>query len=169
MPRVYELPTHLEVEDQLIAGLTARHLLRLLIGASLAYGVWDQVLWLPEEVRLVAAVILTALGGAFALLQPQGRPLDQWLVVLLLFLICPRQLVWKPGVTQQDWQQRDQTGWAELELHPEWLEAEHDPQPEHSARIEGRRHYFSTITRRWSPFGSAGPRHTQAADPRWLW
>ena len=29
MPRVYELPTHLQVEDQLIAGLTARELSRL--------------------------------------------------------------------------------------------------------------------------------------------
>src|SRR5712691_6006923 len=34
MPRVYELATHLQVEDQLIGGLTARRLLRLMIGAS---------------------------------------------------------------------------------------------------------------------------------------
>jgi hypothetical protein len=32
MPRVYELPTHLQVEDQLIAGLTARQLVRLMMG-----------------------------------------------------------------------------------------------------------------------------------------
>ena len=32
MTRVYELPTHLQVEDQLIAGLTVRQLLRLMIG-----------------------------------------------------------------------------------------------------------------------------------------
>ena len=31
MPRVYELPTHLQVEDTLIAGLTARRFLRLII------------------------------------------------------------------------------------------------------------------------------------------
>ena len=36
MPRVYELPTHLQVEDALIAGLTARQLVRLLLGPSLA-------------------------------------------------------------------------------------------------------------------------------------
>ena len=53
MPRVYELPTHLQVEDQLVAGLTARQLLRLMLGASLAYSVWDQADWLPDEVRLV--------------------------------------------------------------------------------------------------------------------
>ena len=33
MPRIYELPTHLQVEDVLIAGLTARQLVRLMIGA----------------------------------------------------------------------------------------------------------------------------------------
>jgi hypothetical protein len=43
MPRIYELPTHLQVEDQLIAGMTARQLVRLMIGASLAYGAYDQV------------------------------------------------------------------------------------------------------------------------------
>jgi len=66
MPRVYELPTHLGVEDQLIAGLTARQLLRLVIGASLAYGVWDQVPWLPEEVRLAVAIVLAIIGVLFA-------------------------------------------------------------------------------------------------------
>ena len=35
MTRVYELPTHLQVEDQLIAGLTARQSLQLGIGLSL--------------------------------------------------------------------------------------------------------------------------------------
>ena len=42
MPRVYELPTHLQVEDVPLVGLTARQLLRLMVGASLAYGFWDQ-------------------------------------------------------------------------------------------------------------------------------
>jgi hypothetical protein len=70
MPRVYELPTHLEVEDQLIAGLTVRQLVRLAIGASLAYGVWDQVAWLPQEVRLSLAGVLMILGIVFALVRP---------------------------------------------------------------------------------------------------
>ena len=53
MPRVYELPTHLQVEDALIAGLTTRQLLRLVIGGTLAYGLWDQaVTWL--QIRLVS-------------------------------------------------------------------------------------------------------------------
>jgi hypothetical protein len=79
MPRIYELPTHLQVEDVLIAGLTARQLLRLMVGASLAYGVWDQAVWLPQEMRLGLAAAIAVAGLLVALLQPGGRPLDQWL------------------------------------------------------------------------------------------
>ena len=73
MPRVYELPTHLQVEDTLIAGLTARQLVRLMLGASLAYGLWDQATWLPDEVRLTLAIVLAILGALVALVQPAGR------------------------------------------------------------------------------------------------
>src|SRR5712692_8589841 len=97
MPRVYELPTHLQVEDVLIAGLTARQLLRLMIGASLAYGLWDQVGWLPPDIRLALAGILSVTGVLFALLQPGGRSLDQWLLAGVLFVLLPRRLIWRPG------------------------------------------------------------------------
>ena len=124
MPHVYELPTHLQVEDALIAGLTARQLLRLMIGASLAYGVWDQMVWLPPEVRLALAAVLAVIGVLFALLRPGGRPLDQWLLAGLLFVVLPRRLVWRPGAALQGRPSRDQAGWAELELRPEWLDAD---------------------------------------------
>jgi hypothetical protein len=42
MPRVYELPTHLDVQDTLLFGLTARQLVRLAVGASVAYAIWNQ-------------------------------------------------------------------------------------------------------------------------------
>ena len=124
MPHLYELPTHLQVEDALIAGLTARQLLRLVIGVSLAYGMWDQVVWLPPEVRLALAAVLAVIGILFALLRPGGRPLDQWLLVGLLFVVLPRRLVWRPGAALLGQPPRDQAGWAELELRPEWLDAD---------------------------------------------
>jgi hypothetical protein len=124
MPRVYELPTHLRVEDVLIAGLTARQLVRLMIGASLAYGVWDQAGWLAQDVRLAVAVVLAVIGVLFALLQPGGRPLDQWLLAGILFVLLPRRLVWRPGAVLLRQRTREQPGWAELELHPEWLGTE---------------------------------------------
>jgi hypothetical protein len=43
MPRIYEVPTHLNVEDTLLLGLTPRQLVRLAAFTSLAYGLWDQV------------------------------------------------------------------------------------------------------------------------------
>ena len=130
MPRVYELPTHLQVEDVLIAGLTARQLLRLMIGASLAYGVWDQAGWLAQDVRLAVAVVVAVIGVLFALLQPGGRPLDQWLLAGVLFVVLPRRLVWRPGAVLLRQPPREQPGWAELELHPEWLGTEPDRQLE---------------------------------------
>ena len=142
MPRIYELPTHLQVEDQLIAGLTARQLLRLVIGASLAYGVWDQVIWLPPEVRLALAAVLAVIGVLCALLRPGGRPLDQWLLAGLLFVVLPRRLVWRPGVMPLHQPLREQPGWAELELHPDWLGTEPDQQLEPSKPVSRRLRVF---------------------------
>jgi hypothetical protein len=121
MPRVYELPTHLQVEDQLIAGLTARQLVRLAIGATLAYGFWDQATWIGENARLIIAVGLAAVGVLFGLIRPGGRPLDQWLAAGLVFVLLPRRLVWEPGSALLQHVPRESTGWAELELNPEWL------------------------------------------------
>jgi hypothetical protein len=117
MPRIYELPTHLQVEDVLIAGLTARQLVRLMIGASLSYGVWDQAGWLPHEVRLGVAVVIAVAGLLFALLQPGDRPLDQWLLAGVLYVALPRRLVWRPGTTQLRQPARQQSGWAETSEH----------------------------------------------------
>ena len=124
MPRVYELPTHLHVEDTLILGLTARQLVRLMLGASLAYGLWDQAVWLPDEVRLPLAIVVAILGVLVALVQPAGRPLDQWLLAGLLFVVLPRRLVWRPGVLGLRQPQRDQSAWAELSLQPAWVDAD---------------------------------------------
>jgi PrgI family protein len=131
MPRIYELPTHLQVEDVLIAGLTARQLLRLMVGASLAYGVWDQAVWLPQEMRLGLAAAIAVAGLLVALLQPGGRPLDQWLLAGLMFVALPRRLMWRCGATQLHQPTREQSGWAELVLHPGWVGlGEHDIEPE---------------------------------------
>ncbi len=123
MARVYELPTHLQVEDQLFGALSARQSLQLGIGLSLAYGAWDQLPWLPDELRLALAVILSIVTCVFALIRPFGRPLDQWLVAGLLFLVLPRRLVWHPVAAWLHQPSRDQADWAELELHLDWLGA----------------------------------------------
>ena len=124
MPRVHELPTHLQVEDVLLAGLTARQLLRLMIGASLAYGLWDQAVGLPVPIRAGLAVVLALAGVLLALVQPGGRPLDQWLLAALLFALLPRRLVWRPSQPDLRQSARPQSGWAELTPRPEWVGTE---------------------------------------------
>ena len=52
MALIYEVPTHLNVEDTLIFGLTPRQLLRISVGASLAYFVWEQTSPVVDGVRL---------------------------------------------------------------------------------------------------------------------
>jgi len=121
MPRVHELPTHLQVEDVLLAGLTARQLLRLMIGASLAYGLWDQATSLPIPIRAVLATVLAGAGVLVALFQPGGRPLDQWVLAALLFAFLPRRLVWRPSEPDNRKSSRPLSGWAELAPRPEWV------------------------------------------------
>ncbi len=120
MARVYELPTHLEVEDRLIAGLTARQLLRLVLGATLAYGAADQLRWLPDEVRWAVAVAGVIGAMLFTFVRPHGRPLDQWLIVGLMYWMAPRQLVWLPLYEDARTSSREHDRWAELELNLEW-------------------------------------------------
>jgi hypothetical protein len=95
MSRVYEIPTHLQVEDALIAGLTPRQLLRLVGGASVAYAVWDQLAFLPTGLRAGLAASAALLGVMFALVQPAGRPLDQWVFAAALFQVSPSRWRWR--------------------------------------------------------------------------
>ena len=67
MSRVYEIPTHLHVEDALIAGLTPHQLLRLVAGASIAYALWDQLTFLPVAVRTALTSVAALRGVVFAL------------------------------------------------------------------------------------------------------
>jgi hypothetical protein len=120
MPRVYELPTHLGVEDQLIFGLTVPQLLRLTVGAAIGYAVWDQLRWIPDDPRLVITVGLTLVGAIFAVIRPGGRALDQWLLAGVLFAALPRRLTWRRDAALLGRSSRDQTEWADLELRPDW-------------------------------------------------
>jgi hypothetical protein len=122
MPRVYELPTHLQVEDVLIAGLTARQLVRLMVGASLAYGLWEQTAALPVPIRLTATVVLAFAGLLLALIRPAGRPLDQWLIAALLFAAAPHRQLWRrsaPGFLGLP--PAETQGWADLAPRPNWI------------------------------------------------
>ncbi len=125
MPRIYEVPTHLNVEDTLIGNLTARQLVRLAAFAALAYGAWDQAVFLPPVARAVLAGLLVAIGLLSALFQPGGRGLDEWAFAALSYALSPRRLVWqRPEPHTSQSRQVEGTGWADLSPRLGWGQAE---------------------------------------------
>src|SRR5207245_964575 len=131
------------------------------------YGVWDQATWLPEDIRLVLAMVLAVIGVLFALLRPGDRPLDEWLLAGLLFVMLPRRLVWRPGAVLLRQTPREQAGWAELELHPEWLATEADGQLETPGPVSRRPLALWRFNRLRSPFSKAS--QNQFTHRRWHW
>ena len=96
MPRVYELPTHLQVEDMLIAGLTARQLVRLMVGASLAMACGIR----RDGCRRGAS--RSGRGHCYyrsaVRAAPAGRPPAGPVATRrMLFVALPRRLVWRPS------------------------------------------------------------------------
>ena len=124
MPRLYEVPTHLNVEDILLLGLTPRQLVRLAAFTSLAYGLWDQVTVIPPVPRVLAAGLLALIGALVALVQPGGRPLDQWAFAGLAYALAPRRFTWRPPEPEiAVWRVADGSGWVELSPALGWGEA----------------------------------------------
>ena len=121
-PRHHEVPTHLDVEDRVVFGLTARQFLYLLVGSSATYALWDQVGSAAGSLRVVAAGVCVIVTLAFALLRPAGRPLEAWLLAALLYLGSPRAATWRPPEPEAtDW--RPLTAeWQELTPSPVWAD-----------------------------------------------
>jgi hypothetical protein len=124
MSRVYEIPTHLQVEDALFAGLTPRQLLRLVTGASVAYAVWDQLTFLPTALRAGVTATAVVLGVVFAVVHPGGRPLDQWVLAGIVFLVSPKHWRWQPcaSAPETDNAELDEE-WADLVPPVDWVES----------------------------------------------
>lgn len=91
----HEIPTHLNVEDKAFAGLTMRQLMTAAVGLGMAYGTASE-LPLPIPVRLVAAGIVLVAVAIVALWRPAGRPMEDWMFVLLRYWATPRIAVWRP-------------------------------------------------------------------------
>ena len=95
MSRRHEIPTHLEVADRALLGLTMRQLITAAVGLALACGAATD-LPLPLPLRLAAASVVIALTGPAVLWRPGGRPLEDWAFVLLRYWSAPRVATWRP-------------------------------------------------------------------------
>ena len=106
-----------------MAGLTARQLVRLMVGASLAYGLWDQTAGLPIRSDAGLALALAAPGVLLALVpawRPPARPVGPG---CLLFAVSAGASCGDARQPDLDGRSRPQSGWAELAPRPEWISA----------------------------------------------
>jgi hypothetical protein len=91
----HEIPTHLQVEDRLLAGLTARQFFPMAVAAALCYWLWRHagLAMLPRSLLCTATV---AVGMACGLARPGGEALWAWLGHLAAYALAPRTAVWRP-------------------------------------------------------------------------
>jgi hypothetical protein len=118
--RHHEVPTHLNVEDRVLFGLTARQFLYVLVGSSASYAFWDQTLGLGEALRVASVAVSLATTLAFALVRPADRPLEEWLAAALAYAATPRRATWQPAEPRSaDWRLAG-AGWQELAPSLAW-------------------------------------------------
>jgi PrgI family protein len=118
--RHHEVPTHLNVEDRVLFGLTARQFLYVLVGSSASYALWDQSLWLAEGLRIASVAMSLATTLAFALVRPSDRALEEWLVAALVYAATPRRATWQPAEPKAlDWRP-ERASWQELAPSLAW-------------------------------------------------
>jgi hypothetical protein len=115
MSRTHEVPNHLNVQDRLFLGLSARQVATFMAFASPAYGIWDQLTVAPLGLRGSLAALVVLLGVAFTLIQPAGRPLEEWVFAAFAYLVTPKQLRWcRPEADPREWCVGGSSGWVEL-------------------------------------------------------
>jgi len=129
--RTHEVPNHLNVEDTLFLGLTARQVATFMAFASPAYGIWDQLTVAPTAVRGVLAAVVLLAGNAFTLIQPGNRSLDEWAFAVFAYTVTPRRLRWcRPEPDPQEWSAGGPSGWADFAPRLRWGTGAVDPDDE---------------------------------------
>jgi hypothetical protein len=122
MRRHHEVPTHLNVEDKVLFGLTVRQFLYMLVGSSVTYTLWGQSEALADAVRIAMCSVCVIVTLAFALLRPAGRPLEEWLAAALVYVASPRRSIWQPVEPEpSDWRPAA-GGWQELAPSLSWAD-----------------------------------------------
>jgi hypothetical protein len=101
MHATYKVPTHMNLPDKVVFGLTARQLLLLLVGCSLGYNLWlhlgalDALAIPGQAIRLTLALVPAGLAADLALITVADRPLEIWLLVLVRYWQRPKVYIWR--------------------------------------------------------------------------
>jgi hypothetical protein len=93
---------------------------RLAVCATLAYELWDVSSGLPPAPRVGLTAAFAFCGLLLAVFRPGGRPLDHWVLAIVVFYLLPRRRTWR-RTAQIGFEDQERSGWAELRADPEWL------------------------------------------------
>ena len=94
------VPLHLETEDHFLFGLTVRQCLILFGGAGVSYVLFLRMLaLLPASFGALMVSLVLALGcfagtAALAFVHQGGRGLEEWGLVLLIYMSQPKVYTW---------------------------------------------------------------------------
>jgi len=91
----------MSLPDKVVFGLTARQLLLLLIGCSLAYNLWLHLgalaafALIGQVLRIAITLIPAGVAAALVLISIADRPLEVWLLVLVRYWQRPKVYLWR--------------------------------------------------------------------------
>jgi hypothetical protein len=95
----HKIPLHLEQEDHIVVGLTARQM--LLIGAGLAAGylAWSNLSFLNVTsggflMNCLISLMPALSGLVAAFFRPASRGLEEWALVAMVYLVQPTRYLW---------------------------------------------------------------------------
>jgi hypothetical protein len=89
---MHDVPTHLEVSDKLLFGLTAGQTLFSAAAVFVGYSLWKRLLLLgmPLPGSLTLAVLAGLCLISLTLIRPEEQSLDQWCFIFLRYLLQPK-------------------------------------------------------------------------------
>ena len=93
----HEVPTHIDVNEQVIYGLTSRQLMTAVVGCALIAALIVHAP-LPPAARLGVAGALGLVVVVFVLWRPGQRSCGDWLLVAARYHARPRVAVWRRAV-----------------------------------------------------------------------
>lgn len=124
MTQLHEIPTHLNVEDTVVLGLSIRQFAYLVVGLAGGYGLWNQWPDLVLGLRVVPPGMWLIAAVTIALVRPYGRGLEEWAFVALHYAVLPKQTVWRVPEPESQTPDALADGWAELAPELNWRETE---------------------------------------------
>jgi hypothetical protein len=88
------VPLDVDLEDRLLFGLTPTRLVYLVVAMLAGFSTWS-ARWAPIPLRAVSATALLILGALAAWGRWRGRPVDAWVIDVVLFVKAVYRLRWK--------------------------------------------------------------------------